>query len=158
MHHLHYKGVDICQDHCQVYNIVIIVILKLKFLPKTQKQNINTWTHGNINFQSSIHILYSCQVPKYDCIYNFVIHKQAYINKIYKHGVGNIHAHSNCCNLGTSPYLWMSSGLQQTFCPLCNMIVVTRMTFKPIATFIYFVKLTQKKQNAPQIATKFKKY
>jgi hypothetical protein len=91
MHHLHYKGVDICQCHCQVYNIVIIVILKLNFLPKTQKQNINTWTHGNIKFQSSIHILYLCQVPKYDCIYNFVIHTQAYISKICKHGAENVH-------------------------------------------------------------------
>lgn len=145
MHHLHYKGVDVYQDHCQVYIIVIIVILKLKFLPKTQKQNINTWTHGNIKFQSSIHILYLCQVPKYDCIYNFVIHTQAYTSKICKHGAKNVDVPIKIVANWEHPHIYECQvGLQQTFCPLCNMIVVTRMTFKPIATFVYFAKLTEK--------------
>jgi hypothetical protein len=145
MHHLHYKGVDICQDHCQVYNIVFIVILKLKFLLKRNKKNINTWTHGNIKFQSSIDILYLCQVSKYDRKCNFVIHTQAYISKICKHGAENVHLPINIVATWENPHVYECQvELQQTFCPLCNIIVVTRMTLKPIATFMYFVKLTKK--------------
>ncbi len=114
--------------------------------PKT----LDIWTHGKIKLQISIHIQYSCQIPKQNCIDNFLIHTQSHkhLSKLCKLGGGKLFVSNKVNATHMSPYLWTFNegvnGATTNFPPTLHYDYINKWTtFKLTTIFMYFKKIKQ---------------
>jgi hypothetical protein len=135
-------GYQIGQPKC-IFPFTFVQMLHFTWL------TLDTWTHGKIKLQSSIHILYSCQILKQNCIDNFVIHTQAH-KQIMQAWWWNLFAFNKVNATHMSPYLWtfneVVNGATTNFPPILHYDYINKWTtFKLTTIFMYFMKIKQSK-------------